>query len=45
MSASDEAPMFPRLTGAGVFRMLHVGRPRAPKTDSCPVAWHDRFAS
>jgi len=45
MFAPHEAPLFPRLTGAGVFRMLHGWRLPAPGLDSCPAAWCHSFAS
>lgn len=33
MSALHDAPMFPRLTGTGVFRMLHGWQQMAPLPD------------
>jgi hypothetical protein len=34
MSAPHEAPLFHRLTGAGVFRMLHSWRTPTPRPGS-----------
>jgi hypothetical protein len=43
MSVRHEAPLFPRLTGAGDFRMLHGWRTTVRGPGSCPAARRHRF--